>query len=333
MSKMLSISVALCTYNGEKYLREQLRSIAAQTRLPDELVICDDGSTDPTAAIIDEFSRSVPFPVRFIRNPENLGSTKNFEKAIGLCIGDLIALSDQDDIWLPEKLARQSEMMERDSSLGGVFSDAELIDATSARLNKCLWGSIQFRHGEQKRLQEGRAIDILLRRNVVTGATLMVRASLRPQFLPIPEIWVHDGWIAWMLVLHSKLRLIEQSLIEYRIHPSQQAGVEVLTQPPPPTLRGRLEKGKREEPAKHAAYARQLEGLERWMIDRSDLRSSTLIPNLRRAIRFSEDRGRPFTGRLGRLNWIVRNAASYHRYEGGSAWKCLVRDLVIACLR
>lgn len=108
------ISVAVCTYNGSRFLPEQLTSIAAQTRLPDEMVVCDDGATDATAEIIEKFARTAPFLVRFIRNSQNLGSTKNFENAIGLCTGDLIALSDQDDIWMREKLGRQAEMMERD---------------------------------------------------------------------------------------------------------------------------------------------------------------------------------------------------------------------------
>ena len=119
-------------------LPEQLASIAAQTRQPDELVVCDDGSSDATPQIVEDFASLVAFPVRFFRNPKNLGSTKNFEQAIGLCTGDLIALCDQDDIWLPEKLARQAEMLERDASLGGVFSDAELVDDRSQPIGKRL---------------------------------------------------------------------------------------------------------------------------------------------------------------------------------------------------
>ncbi len=113
---MTRISVAICTYNGEKYLSEQLASIAAQTRLPDEMVVCDDCSSDATPDLVEEFARSAPFPVRFFRNPINLRSTKNFEHAIALCDGDFIALCDQDDIWLPEKLARQLAILESDPS-------------------------------------------------------------------------------------------------------------------------------------------------------------------------------------------------------------------------
>src|SRR5882724_11959920 len=93
------ISVAMCTYNGAGFLSEQLESIAAQTRLPDELVICDDRSTDESVEIVRNFARHTPFSVRLEMNEENLGSTKNFEKSIGLCQGEIIALADQDDVW------------------------------------------------------------------------------------------------------------------------------------------------------------------------------------------------------------------------------------------
>src|SRR6266567_6944512 len=99
------ISVAMCTYNGARFLREQLESIAAQSRLPDELVVCDDGSTDETVETIKAFVGRAPFAVRLEINSKNLGSTKNFEKAIGLCEGEIIALADQDDVWKPQKLA------------------------------------------------------------------------------------------------------------------------------------------------------------------------------------------------------------------------------------
>src|SRR5438128_2977881 len=98
------ISIAMCTYNGEQFLRDQLASIAVQTRPPDELVVCDDHSADATCEIVARFAASSPFPVRLHVNEQNLGSTKNFEHAIRLCEGDIIALSAQYDDWLPEKL-------------------------------------------------------------------------------------------------------------------------------------------------------------------------------------------------------------------------------------
>lgn len=108
----LILSVAMCTYNGEEYLWEQLLSIAEQTRLPDELIVCDDSSTDTTLQILNEFQKMAPFSVRIYCNEAKLGPSKNFEKAITLCSGDVIALSDQDDVWLPRKLERLEKLLE-----------------------------------------------------------------------------------------------------------------------------------------------------------------------------------------------------------------------------
>ncbi len=321
------VSVALCTYNGSRFLPKQLASIAAQTRLPDELVVCDDGSSDATPQIVEDFGSSVTFPVRFFRNPANLGSTKNFEQAIGLCTGDLIALCDQDDIWLSEKLARQAEVMERDPSLGGVFSDAELVDDQSQPIGKRLWASIGFTSREQRRFRGGQGVSVLLKKNVVTGATLMVRADLRSLFVPIPSIWVHDGWIAWMMTLYSRLALIDVPLVRYRIHVNQQVGVEAGALLLQLSFRQRLEKGKREEPAKHLSMARELEELDSKIVSLKEERFQAILPGIRKKIEFQRDRGSQQTNNFLRMSCLLRNARNYQRYESGL--KCLVRDIVM----
>lgn len=104
MSK-LTVSVAMATYNGARFIKEQLDSFAQQTLFPAELVACDDGSTDSTYEILQKFAKKAPFPVRIYENEERLGCVENFLHALDLCTGDLVALSDQDDVWLPDKLA------------------------------------------------------------------------------------------------------------------------------------------------------------------------------------------------------------------------------------
>jgi len=135
----MRISVAMCTYNASRFLREQLDSIAFQTRPIEELVICDDGSQDNTAEIIRNFSLNTSLHVRFIQNGQNLGTARNFEKSISMCKGELIALCDQDDVWFPEKLEKLAGILEGDHTLGGAFSDAELIDEQSQPLGRRLW--------------------------------------------------------------------------------------------------------------------------------------------------------------------------------------------------
>ncbi|HJS91190.1 MAG TPA: glycosyltransferase family 2 protein [Steroidobacteraceae bacterium] len=129
----MRISIAMATYNGERYVREQLESLGAQTRMPDELVVRDDGSTDGTVEILRAFARAAPFPVRVYPGECNLGYTRNFLEAARLCTGDWIAFCDQDDVWLPEKLAtiERYATTERCAAGGGtllIVHSAETVD-------------------------------------------------------------------------------------------------------------------------------------------------------------------------------------------------------------
>lgn len=121
------ISIALAAYNGEKYIREQLDSILAQDYNNWELVICDDNSTDSTVGIINEYLERNN-RVRLIRNEQNLVFVKNFEKAIKLCRGEYIALSDQDDIWTSDHLSKLLQELKTNDSIQLVCADAMLVD-------------------------------------------------------------------------------------------------------------------------------------------------------------------------------------------------------------
>lgn len=220
VSGRLRVSIALCTYNGAVYLGEQLQSILKQSRLPDEVVICDDGSTDRTIEIARKFAADAGFPVRISVNENNLGTTRNFEKAIRLCQGDVIVLSDQDDCWYETRLSMLEQTFLSDPSVGVVFSDADLMDENSHLLGKRLWKTFGLREGRSER-----ALDVLLQHNVVTGATMAFRSELRDIVLPIPEIATHDFWIAFILSVVSEIRAVPLPLIKYRKHSAQQIGV------------------------------------------------------------------------------------------------------------
>lgn len=223
LSRPNRISVALCTYNGEQFLPQQLASIQQQVRLPDELVVCDDRSTDRTLTLVREFAATVSFPVTIFQNPETLGSTKNFEKAIRLCTGDLIALSDQDDIWYPRRIQRSEEEFVAHPEAGLVFSDADVIDERNRLLGRTLWQRLGFAGKRRADLLDGRLV-ALAKHRFVTGATVMFRANLRDRLLPVGLGWIHDEWIAMTAAAFSDLRPIEEPLIRYRIHGSQQVG-------------------------------------------------------------------------------------------------------------
>lgn len=219
-----NISVVMCTYNGERYLPEQLQSIAEQTRQPAELVASDDGSTDQTIEILTKFSERASFPVRIVRNCSRLGSSSNFDQAIRLARGELIALCDQDDRWVPQKLEVLSDILANRPKAGGIFSDACLIDCNSRPLAGRLFAKSKFTLARQKTFRAD-PIAILLRHCLVCGATLMLRATLARSMPAIPKSWVHDAWLAWMIALNSTLEFTEEPLIDYRVHNSQQIGI------------------------------------------------------------------------------------------------------------
>jgi glycosyltransferase involved in cell wall biosynthesis len=220
----MDISVAMCTYNGSKFLAEQLSSIREQTKLPHELVICDDGSTDATPRIVHAFALDAPFPVRFFRNQATLGSTRNFEKAINLCAGQAIALCDQDDIWQPNKLERLAGVLDSEPQVGGVCSNAFLMDETSECFPDSLWERRNFTPRMQAAFQRNSARQ-LLQYNAATGATFVFRSGFVKLVTPIPPDWVHDAWIALLVATQSRVQLVPEKLISYRIHPAQQIGV------------------------------------------------------------------------------------------------------------
>lgn len=223
----MQVSVALCTYNGSRFLGEQLRSIAEQTTLPCELIICDDGSTDSTPEIVRVFADEAPFPVHFLRNETTLGSTKNFEKALRLCSGDAIALCDQDDLWHKDKIECLARVLENEPDVGGVFSDALLVDENSEPMSKSLWETKRFTSRRQAAVNDRRSAPLsLLDRNEVTGATFLFRSVFVQAVTPIPSEWVHDAWIALLIATQAQLRALPARLVSYRLHSAQQIGIK-----------------------------------------------------------------------------------------------------------
>lgn len=220
---MARISIALCTCNGERYLPDQLQSYLDQHRRPDEVIVCDDLSEDETPAILENFAAKAPFPVRVERNTTRLGITANFSRAVSLCTGDFIALSDQDDVWLPEKLKRLESALLANPSAAGTFSDASLVATNLAPLGRTIWETVGF-CDDGSPIFAGPTTDLLVKRPVVTGATLLVRSNLRELALPIPDDWVHDQWLAMLAAAQGGLTAVTQPLVLYRQHGANAIG-------------------------------------------------------------------------------------------------------------
>jgi glycosyltransferase involved in cell wall biosynthesis len=226
-----TVSVALCTHNGAPYLREQVRSICLQTLPPQQIVLSDDASTDDgvevaqaaLAECLDEHP-GLSIAMQVVRNDPPLRVTKNFERAVAACSGDLIALSDQDDVWVPERLARMVAEFERRPDLLLLHSDARLVDGERRDLGQTLFHALEVKPFELKRIHAGTAFDTFLRRNLVTGATTVFRRELLQATLPFPKEWLHDEWLGIVASAIGRVDVIEEPLIEYRQHGRNQIG-------------------------------------------------------------------------------------------------------------
>src|SRR5208282_6234248 len=324
-SLSLSISVAMCTFNGERFLRDQLQSIASQDRLPDELVICDDGSSDGTAEIVRDFAQRSAFPTRFVVNDKNLGSTKNFEQAISLCQGAIVALADQDDVWYGYKLDRIEKAFLHSSATVAAFSDADLIDHDSRLLGVRLWSSFSFDPRNQRQFANGHAVNVLLRHPVVTGATLAFRRNLFDLLTPIPADDIHDRWISFLLAAHGQFDLIADPLMQYRRHQGQQEGL------PPVIFRTRMAHARsRGEDSYFEEIQRVLKIQERLKRRRQDFQyAEYALEEIDGKISHLEHRVRLPRSKIARIPKILQEILILHywRYSGG--WISIGKDLLI----
>ena len=329
-ARLKTISVAMCTYNGERFLSEQLQSLLAQERRPDEVVICDDGSVDRTVEMLELFAREAPFPVLVVRNTTNLGFSRNFQKAVALTGGDLIALADQDDRWYPQKLRRLVELF-ADPVTGGVFSNGDLIDSTSQTVAGDLWNRFQFDRKEQQRFLSGGSFEILLRHNVVTGMAFAFRRRVRDMLAWLPEPWPHDAWLALMLAATGELRACPERLVAYRTHTSQQIGVPQTATEKQKLLRtgGLAAYRGRSRERNLQGYTSDLASLEALVASPAAL----LISPWREAIHGKINHSRRGAGLMGQPFWrrwpvVLSHWHDYPRYAPTGA-KALLRDLVI----
>lgn len=225
----MALSVAMCTYNGSRFIKDQLNSIIEQSRPVNEIIISDDCSTDNTIEIINDYINKYPGLIQLYQNKENLRSTKNFENAISKCSGDYIFLADQDDIWDFYKVEKIISKFEANEFLEGIFSNGNLInDDNKVIPNTDMWDSFYF---FEKNLEKPIDLFCLLKHhaNMVTGATLCIKKNILDLILPFPDLtnkkFYHDEWIALILASRNSLDYINENLISYRIHTSQQIGI------------------------------------------------------------------------------------------------------------
>ncbi len=218
-----NLSIALCTFNGATFLASQLQSLVDQDQLPSELIIQDDFSTDSTSQILGDFISRAPFQVKLQYNPYTIGFAQNFARAIHRCQSEIIALCDQDDVWIPKKIARITDIFQN-PEVGLVFSNAELVDEKMQTIGYSMWESIKFKNKEIKLMLNKQETAVLLKHYIVTGATLAFRSKFKPLILPIPQNWNHDTWIALLISSISRVWPLPEKLVLYRQHSSNAIG-------------------------------------------------------------------------------------------------------------
>jgi glycosyltransferase involved in cell wall biosynthesis len=221
----MKLSIALATYNGERFLRQQLDSYAAQDRPPDEVVACDDLSSDRTLEILAEFAAEAPFLVSYRRNERQLGVMKNFEAAVALCTGDVVFFSDQDDIWLPGKLARHEAVYRDEPDVGVIFGDATVVDEGLKPTGQTLFDYAALTSGRRGRIEGKHAFGLLIRRAFAYGCTMSFRSEFLAPLRPFPYEFMHDHWVQTVLATRTRFRTLPEPLMLYRQHAAQTVGI------------------------------------------------------------------------------------------------------------
>ncbi len=211
----MKVSVAMATYNGEKYLKQQLDSILSQLNSEDELIISDDHSSDQTLTIIEKYQKEDP-RVKLVMNDES-GVTSNFENAIKHTQNDIIFLSDQDDVWKPEKVATVKSYYEKYPKIQMIMSDITVVDN---ELNPTIESFYEYRGS-----RAGVIKNII--KNSYIGCAMSFRKELKAQILPIPRnVPMHDMWIGLVADMNKSALLIPEKLIYYRRHETTVTTVE-----------------------------------------------------------------------------------------------------------
>lgn len=200
------ISIALSTYNGEKFLREQLNSLLSQTYRPVEIVIVDDCSTDNTCSIIESYLIEYPTKIKFFKNSINIGYNKSFEKAFSLCVGDFIAISDQDDIWLPEKIEVLYDLLGADNL---IYSNSTIIDEE---------GEVLLERKFKKLYSPINDPRIFSLKSFVSGHAVLFKRSMLRYIIPIPDYGYYDWWMSIIVANFGGIRCTDMCLTKHRIH-------------------------------------------------------------------------------------------------------------------
>jgi glycosyltransferase involved in cell wall biosynthesis len=327
MKERSFISIAMCTYNGAHFLREQLYSFLRQTLLPDELVICDDHSQDNTIDIIKEFTSQASFPVHLFINNKNIGFAKNFEKAVLLCSGDIIFFSDQDDVWLSDKIEKIYKVFLNNIEIGFVFSDAFIVNANLHNLRYSLWDIYSINKNRSNIYLRHQFTPFFFIHTAIAGCTTAIRSNLCKRLLPLPDSWAHDEWFPFAASITMGVASLCDKLIKFRQHPDQLYGNKK-----PRFLKKLLDYLRQPDYSHELSYIkRKLMWTEAFIRISNEkyLYNIGVLEDIKSYLHHIGIRHNLSSCRIKRIPIILKEllAGNYHFYSNG--WMSLLKDLYI----
>ena len=218
-------SVALCAFNGEKFIQQQLDSILQQSSAIHEIVVCDDLSTDDTFKILQKYQNQHPNLFRIFQNESNLGYVKNFEKAITLCTGDLIFLSDQDDIWFETKVERVEKYLSENQNITVLSHNMKLSESENGEKN--YW---KLRNFQPNKTNEEILEMVVLEGNIFPGMAMVITKKAQENYFPLKKtshLIIHDFELIIKACKENSFATLEEILGEYRLHENQNIGFDM----------------------------------------------------------------------------------------------------------
>ena len=325
----LSIWVVMPVYNGSRHLAEQLESIARQDRAPDGLVACDDGSTDNSLAVLQDFAKTAEFPVTVVRQPQNVGLLSNLETALSHALpkADVIVFSDQDDMWVPRKLTSIEQAFSDPDALLW-YSDAELVDSKGAPFGSRMWQGQALSEGSD--LNDERHLMRFVEGVTMAGSAMAVRSSLVRAALPFPRTqgssghmhFLHDGWLGLLAHLLDGIVLQPDALTLYRQHEHQYTSMSILRAVEAGAPRRRRSLARQRILDEEARLRSVIQHLER--PQSLAVLGGTLPPVLADRAAYLAVRCAVITGDASPLGlWRLRD--QYRRY--GAGWRAIAADL------
>ena len=321
----MKISVAMAACNGATFITEQLESILAQSLAPHEIVVCDDSSDNDTRDAIDSVTKSCPGIIKYHKNEHPLGVSKNFERAISLCSGDIILLSDQDDVWLTDKIQHLVAAITKSSGSVAAFCDSSLVDANLSPLGLSHWDLRGFSGDNIRKYLNSDHLGKLafFCRQVPPAAHNMAfRADLKPLLLPFPELnECHDTWIGLIIAAAAEWNVCDESLTLFRQHRSNlsQSGKRTQLQEAFHSIRNNT----------FAWNAKLYHSLIERLKDKNIPSAPPVITMLNDRREHSMARSRMDGHFFKRLPLIIKEIRNQRYFKYARGWKSILQDVLL----